>query len=82
MTPVPLIKLSDDSGDATNSFLLDDSNSLLDAVDDDDDQKYLGWPFVECVVSIVKNIIILFIYLFLININFVKNNKIMPYCIY
>lgn len=50
MTPVPLSKLTADSGDAspTNSFFLDDSNSLIV----DENQRNAGWPFVECMVSI------------------------------
>lgn len=51
MTPVPLFKVSDDSGDTSpNSFVLDDSNSHTD----EENQKHLGWPFVKCVVSIVE----------------------------
>lgn len=51
MTPVPLSKLTADSGDSspiTNSLFLDDSNSLVA----DENQKHPGWPFVECMVSI------------------------------
>jgi len=51
MTPIPLSKLSADSGDtspSTNSFFLDDSNSQAA----DDIQKHCEWPFVECAVSI------------------------------
>jgi len=51
MTPVPLSKLTADSGDAsptTNSCFLDDSNSLIV----DENQINAGWPFVECMVSI------------------------------
>lgn len=55
---MPLIRLSDDCGDATNSFLLEDSNSISD-----DDKKNVGWPFVECVVSIIKKTLIFFFFL-------------------
>lgn len=54
MTPVPLSKLSADSGDAspnTSSFIHEDSSSQgTDYI-----EKHFGWPYVECVVNISFN---------------------------
>jgi len=51
MTPVPLSKLSADSGDAspnTSSFIQEDSSSQgTDYI-----EKHFGWPYVEFVVNI------------------------------
>lgn len=51
MTPIPLSKITANSGDtspSTNSFFYDDSNSIVT----DDLNKHPGWPFVECMVNI------------------------------
>lgn len=51
MTPVPLSKLSADSGDSspnTSNVILEDSSSQgTDYI-----EKQFGWPYVECVVNI------------------------------
>ncbi|XP_015371225.1 PREDICTED: glycerophosphocholine phosphodiesterase GPCPD1-like [Diuraphis noxia] len=51
MTPIPLSKLSADSGDTspnTSSFIHEDSSSQgTDYI-----EKHFGWPYVECVVNI------------------------------
>lgn len=51
MTPVPLSKLSADSGDSspnTSNVILEDSSSQ----ETDYIEKQFGWPYVECVVNI------------------------------
>lgn len=50
MTPIPLSKLTADSGETSpfnTSFLLEDSNSEAA----NDIYKHFGWPIVECAVS-------------------------------
>lgn len=52
MTPIPLSKLTSDSKNnspCNNSAFLDESNSESAR----NIQKRFGWPFVECVVSIL-----------------------------
>lgn len=55
MTPVPLSKLSADSGDTspnTSSFIHEDSSSQgTDYI-----EKHFGWPYVECVVNLFLNV--------------------------